>query len=198
MYHIHKNSYRFLFLLSIAVILYATLYREAGQGDIELRLFWTIKRAWSEHSGYYWYLILAVIHPISNFTIQRRLMPFGFFLTAILQKPDWKKAAMMGFVFSAAIEVSQVLLDRGLGEFDDVLHNTWGSLMGYCAAVILGYLFGHQKERYEGNVKGAGLFFGMTILMFTILILYNRPDWSVRLWRRQSLCLLRRLLYPFY
>ena len=189
MYHIHKNSYRFLFLLSIAVILYATLYREAGQGDIELRLFWTIKRAWSEHSGYYWYLILGNI---------ALFMPFGFFLTAILQKPDWKKAAMMGFVFSAAIEVSQVLLDRGLGEFDDVLHNTWGSLMGYCAAVILGYLFGHQKERYEGNVKGAGLFFGMTILMFTILILYNRPDWSVRLCRRQSLCLLRRLLYPFY
>lgn len=42
MYHIHKYSYRFLFLLSIAAILYATLYREAGQGDIELRLFWTI------------------------------------------------------------------------------------------------------------------------------------------------------------
>ena len=56
--------------------------------------------------------------------------------------------------------------------------------MGYCAAVILGYLFGQQKERYEGKVKGAGLFFGMTISMFTILILYNRPDWSVRLWRR--------------
>ena len=32
MYHIHKYTYRFLFLLSIAVILYATLYREAGQG----------------------------------------------------------------------------------------------------------------------------------------------------------------------
>lgn len=90
MYHIHKYSYRFLFLLSIAVILYATLYREAGQGDIELRLFWTIKRAWSEHSGYYWYLILGNI---------ALFMPFGFFLTAILQKPDWKKAAMMGFVF---------------------------------------------------------------------------------------------------
>lgn len=119
-----------LFLLSIMFILYATLYRESGQGDIELRLFWTIKRAWSEHSGYYWYLILGNI---------ALFMPFGFFLTAILQKPDWKKAAMVGFVFSAAIEVSRVLLDRGLGEFDDVLHNTWGSLMGYCAAVILGY-----------------------------------------------------------
>ncbi|MCD7990469.1 MAG: VanZ family protein [Clostridia bacterium] len=91
---------------------------------------------------------------------------------------------MVGFGFSAAIEMFQVLLDRGLGELDDVLHNTWGSLMGYCAAVILGYLFGQHKERYDRKVKGAGLFFGMTILMFTILILYNKPDWGVRLWRR--------------
>lgn len=70
MYHIHKYTCRFLFLLSIAIILYATLYREAGQGDIELHLFWTIKRAWSEHSGYYWYLILG------NIVL---FMPFGFF-----------------------------------------------------------------------------------------------------------------------
>ena len=189
MFHPRKYLFRFLFLFSIAVILYATLYRETGQGDIQLQLFWTIKRAWREHSGNHWYLILGNI---------ALFMPFGFFFTIILRKPDWKKAAIIGFVFSSVIEVTQVLTDRGLGELDDVLHNTWGSLMGYCAAVILGYLFGHQKERYEGNVKGAGLFFGMTILMFTILILYNRPDWSVRLWRRQSLCLLRRLLYPFY
>lgn len=99
-------------------------------------------------------------------------------------KAGLEESSHGGICFSAAIEVSQVLLDRGLGEFDDVLHNTWGSLMGYCAAVILGYLFGQQKERYKGKVKGAGLFFGMTILMFTILILYNRPDWSMRLWRR--------------
>ena len=175
MFHIRKYLSRFLFFFSIAVILYATLYRETGQGTIRLQLFWTVKRAWKEHSGYYWYLILGNI---------ALFMPFGFFFTAILRKPDWKKVFIMGFIFSSVIEVTQVLTDRGLGEFDDVLHNTWGSLMGYCAAVILGYLFGHQKERYEGKVKGAGLFFGMTISMFTILILYNRPDWSVRLWRR--------------
>ena len=175
MYRFRKYLYVFLFLLSIAVILYATLYRESGQGDIRLQLFWTIKRAWRDHSGCYWYLILGNI---------ALFMPFGFFLTAVLRKPDWKKTALTGFAFSAAIEVTQVLLDKGLGELDDVLHNTWGSLMGYCAAVILGFLFGRKKKRYEGNVKGASLFFGMTILTFAILILYNRPDWNLHLRRR--------------
>lgn len=173
MFHIRKYLYRFLFLLSIVVILHATLYREAGHGNIRLTLFWTIKRAWREHSGYHWYLILGNI---------ALFMPFGFFLTTILRKPDWKKAAMMGAAFSVAIETAQVLLDRGLGELDDVLHNTWGSLMGYCAAVILGFLFRQRKKQYEGKVKGASLFFGMTILTFTVLVVYNRPDWSVRLW----------------
>ena len=68
---------------------------------------------------------------------QALFMPFGFFFTIILRKPDWKKAAIIGFVFSSVIEVTQVLTDRGLGELGDVLHNTWGSPMGYCAAVIL-------------------------------------------------------------
>ena len=78
MYRFRKYLYVFLFLLSIAVILYATLYRESGQGDIRLQLFWTIKRAWRDHSGYYWYLILGNI---------ALFMPFGFFLTAVLRKP---------------------------------------------------------------------------------------------------------------
>lgn len=43
MFHPRKYLFRFLFLFSIAVILYATLYRETGQGDIQLQLFWTIK-----------------------------------------------------------------------------------------------------------------------------------------------------------
>ena len=174
MFHPRKYLFRFLFLFSIAVILYATLYRETGQGDIQLQLFWTIKRAWREHSGNHWYLVLGNI---------ALFMPFGFFFTIILRKPDWKKAAIIGFVFSSVIEVTQVLTDRGLGELDDVLHNTWGSLMGYCAAVILGYLFGRHSNRYKGKVKGASLFFGITILAFAILIFYNQPDWNVRLRR---------------
>ena len=80
MFHPRKYLFRFLFLFSIAVILYATLYRETGQGDIQLQLFWTIKRAWREHSGNHWYMILGNI---------ALFMPFGFFFTIILRKPDW-------------------------------------------------------------------------------------------------------------
>lgn len=163
---INKFMCRILFLLSIIVILYATLYRETGHGDIELHLFWTIKRAWREHSGYHWYLILGNI---------ALFMPFGFFLASIMRRPDWRKAVILGVVLSTVIEVTQVLMDRGLGELDDILHNTWGSLLGYCAAVILGHMFGRRDEPFKGTLMGAILFWGLTTTLFTVLILYNRP-----------------------
>ncbi|WP_320972412.1 VanZ family protein [Enterocloster bolteae] len=166
MISINKFVYRILFLLSLIAILYATLYRETGHGNMELHLFWTIKRAWREHSGYHWYLILGNI---------ALFIPFGFFLTPILFKPDWRKVVILGIALSTVIEIIQVLTNRGLGELDDVLHNTWGSLLGYCAAVIMEHVLGRRNKQFKGQLMGSILFLGFTITMFTLLILYNRP-----------------------
>ena len=58
------------------------------------------------------------------------LMPVGF-LVSCIGVMDYKKAVLTGLLVSGAIETSQLLLKKGLFEFDDIFHNTLGCLVGY-------------------------------------------------------------------
>ena len=42
----------------------------------------------------------------------------------------WKQALLSGFLFSDTKEVIQFVLRRGLFEFDDIIGNTFGVLIG--------------------------------------------------------------------
>lgn len=57
----------------------------------------------------------------------------GFIPLGILLAPSfgWKSVPVVT-VFSFVIEIMQLLLQCGLFEFDDVLHNTIGALIGVC------------------------------------------------------------------
>ncbi|MDO4324090.1 MAG: VanZ family protein [Lachnospiraceae bacterium] len=63
------------------------------------------------------------------------LVPVGFLLPIVLKsdgsRPDGKKVVLIGFLFSSSIELLQLILKRGLFEFDDIVHNTAGCLVGY-------------------------------------------------------------------
>ena len=56
---------------------------------------------------------------------------------------------MVGFIFSSVIELSQLLLKRGLCEFDDVFHNTLGCVIGYGVGVMM--LWGIGKVRTKND-----------------------------------------------
>lgn len=59
------------------------------------------------------------------------LFPFGFLLPFVFYKKiRWKKAFIMGLVFSFFIETSQLILCRGLFEWDDMIHNSLGAMIG--------------------------------------------------------------------
>lgn len=64
-------------------------------------------------------------------------IPVGFLLSFIFTHRSWWKAALVGFVFSSVIELSQLLFKRGLCEFDDVFHNTLGCVIGYGIGVMM-------------------------------------------------------------
>ena len=57
-------------------------------------------------------------------------IPFGFLLSFICTKNALLKSFLFGAAFSACIELSQLFFKRGLCEFDDLFHNTLGSVVG--------------------------------------------------------------------
>lgn len=59
------------------------------------------------------------------------LFPFGFLLPFVFYKKiRWSKALLLGLAFSFFIEISQLILHRGLFEWDDMIHNSLGAMIG--------------------------------------------------------------------
>ena len=58
-------------------------------------------------------------------------IPLGALLWFALKDRKWWKALLFSVVLSLCIEISQLVLKRGLCEFDDVFHNALGCMLGY-------------------------------------------------------------------
>ncbi len=58
-------------------------------------------------------------------------IPLGALLWLSLKDRRWWKAMVFSIVLSLCIEIAQLILKRGLCEFDDVFNNTLGCMLGY-------------------------------------------------------------------
>lgn len=53
-------------------------------------------------------------------------VPIGFLMTVSAKEQNWKRVAIVGLCFSFVIEFLQFHYKRGIGEIDDLIHNTIG------------------------------------------------------------------------
>ena len=63
------------------------------------------------------------------------------------RKVKWQEALVFGVLISATIEMSQLITMRGLFEWDDMIHNGLGCMVG---AVLVNWMigfFGKKDER---------------------------------------------------
>lgn len=116
------------------MVLMSTVFTRLKHADMKynLELFWSYKRAFAGDKG----LALEIVLNMVMF------LPMGFLITYVIdfiavfvRKRGFRKAVirlslLVGFVCSAAIEVLQLLLHRGLFEWDDMVSNTIGFLIG--------------------------------------------------------------------
>ena len=114
---------------------------------------------------------------LENFENIVLFVPLGIILKCVGVK-TLKKTTKIGFSISLSIEFLQALFSLGIFECDDLMHNTLGTMLGYClikseilikldrrmkVAVLLSFFlslvipFGYQEARYQKWVRIAAL-----------------------------------------
>lgn len=113
-----------LLFLFLSVVFASTVFtRTPGIRQYELIPFWSWYEVFVNHSKeLLWENILNVL----------LLFPMGILLKSLFgHKMRPFTAFLLGFTVSAVIEISQLVLRRGLFEWDDMLHNGLGCMLGF-------------------------------------------------------------------
>lgn len=130
-----------LVLFDFMAIVYAStvLTRISTVRIYELVPFWSWRQVILYHNK--WLLL-------ENLLNVALLFPMGLILPwTFKDKITWKTAWLAGFLFSATIEFSQLIFKRGWFEWDDMIHNSLGCLLGYlCMRVFLNIFENKFKE----------------------------------------------------
>ena len=127
---------RVLFVEYFTLLYCATVFvREvANKQSFKIRPFWS-------------YIVLynGERHPdvllpqmIMNVVI---FIPLGFLLGTAFKTTTWWKTVIVGGFASLSIELIQLFTSRGTAEFDDVMHNTLGCLIGYGIISLIRKIF---------------------------------------------------------
>ena len=117
-------SIAWAFLIAYLFLIYSStvITRDAkAEYDYEFQLFWSYIKIWKEEKVDLLYLNIANVI---------MLLPVGF-LAGCIGVTAYKWAMLIGIGISGVIEVSQLILKRGLFEFDDIFHNALGCVLGY-------------------------------------------------------------------
>lgn len=114
------------------IVLESTVFTRRVQGyhGYELEVFWSWKAVLQYHSRE------MLKENLLNIAL---LFPFGLLLLfSFYKRLRWWQGLVMGLIASAVIEVLQLVLCRGLFEFDDMIHNGIGCMLG---SILMGLLF---------------------------------------------------------
>lgn len=108
----------------ILLLYYSTVFfrHVTGKRDYDFTPFWSYI---SSMRGEVPNLILENIMNIVVF------IPIGMLLGLTFFSMTWHRAMLIGASLSVGIEALQFLFMRGFAEFDDVMHNTLGCMIGY-------------------------------------------------------------------
>ena len=74
-------------------------------------------------------------------------IPMGFLFGITVKKIKWWQVLLIGGCISSSIEFLQLLLKKGVSEFDDIMHNTLGCMMGYGMYALIKFCYVKISKR---------------------------------------------------
>lgn len=127
-----------LFLLFMTIVFESTVFtRKSGKRYCNLEVLWSWKRILNITGGQSWESRKAMLEAdLLNILL---LYPAGILLPVMMnRKITWKHSLLIGVIISSSIEVLLLVLCRGFFEFDDIIHNAIGFMLGsMCATKLL-------------------------------------------------------------
>ena len=132
------------------IVLESTVFTRKNQGyhAYELEVFWSWKDVIFYHSRE------MLKENLLNIAL---LLPFGLLLPfPFYKRLRWWQGLAMGLIASAVIEVLQLVLCRGLFEFDDMIHNGFGCMLGSMLAGLLFQKLINSNLQTEEKMKILG------------------------------------------
>jgi len=125
--------YFFLFVVFSSVLFSRPDY---GYYNYELEPFWSYRVAREQQSEFLFVQILL------NILV---LIPVGFLFPFAVPKARFVHTFFFGFLCTALIETLQLVLRRGLFEWDDMIHNVLGVCIGYGIYWIVRRICKHRR-----------------------------------------------------
>lgn len=125
------------------VVLCATLLdRGSLWGRRVIPLFYSYREAWHSFSAAQWRnLMLNIL----------LFVPLGFLLPlGVRWFRKFFKIYIVGFLFSLVIELTQLLLRRGVVELDDIFNNLLGTMIGYGFFALFAAVWGRMRKVSQG------------------------------------------------
>ena len=107
--------------------------------NMELTLFWSYKLIANGNKNMFMEVFWNVV----------LFIPYGF-LASISSKSKAKWTVFLsGSLLSVAIELIQLFTHRGLFEFDDIIHNTLGTVIGIALCLIAAQFLVRIERKYN-------------------------------------------------
>lgn len=119
----------FLIGFMFLVFTEAVLIRNSGELRYELVPFWSWRVAFRK-----WPLTRSGREMLQQILLNIAVfIPIGLLLG---RKVGWK-SILIGMGYSLIIEITQLVMHRGLFEIDDIIHNTLGTVIGFGLYVLM-------------------------------------------------------------
>lgn len=139
-----------LLLLYLITVLGSTVFaRMPGARRYQLEVFWSWKKIF--HSVAQDGSMLQNQLFQENILNMLMLFPAGFLLPLVFaRKIKWYQGLLFGMAVSSGIELLQLFLCRGLFEFDDIIHNSFGCMIGSLVGNAV-WRWGRRKSEKYGE-----------------------------------------------
>lgn len=132
----------------------------------KLSLFWTVRAAWNKRDKQSWFYLVANIYVF---------FPLGILLPIIFPKMrKFVNILVAGLACSFAIEITQFIFKLGYFEFDDLINNTLGTVMGYALLIIVLTLFRKYSPTKAEMIWAPGIII-VVMLFFIVATILGQP-----------------------